>query len=542
MGEVLSRIAACVVCTCFFYVATYKSLGAMQQSGYKNGKFSRWLRRGDNLYYNRLALWAGLSLLSSALFALCFSFAGTKAALLLSAVPFLFFCGLFCVADRKYALKVSVKNTGRVKRLSAVYILLTACVSYLVVALCAFAGKLIASDLYSLFQYLPFALMPLLLPWLLCAANAIDSLYETPRNRKYVRRAGRVLDETKILRVAVVGSYGKTSVKNILKSILSARYAVVETPESYNTPIGVAKTVESPEFKGKEVFLAEMGARRVGDIEELCRLVKPDFAVFTGVCAQHIETFGSEENILKGKSEILKSTAKKVVCGGELKEKIAALPLDEFTLSEKEKCVYADYASLISDLSLDADGTSFALRLHGPKSPALRVRVPLLGRHSAENVALAALLAAELGLTDEEIAKGMENIRPIPHRLQLIEANGVHILDDSYNSNPRGAAEAAEALKRFPGRKIVVTPGLVETGILDEKLNGELGAELTELDLVILVGDTLVGAVKAGYLAAGGDEEKLVVFPTLREAQTHLSEILETGDAVLFLNDLPDAY
>ena len=540
MSEVISRIAACIACTCFFYVGTYKSLGALQQCGYKNERFSRWLKRKDNLYYNRLALWSGLGLLSTAVVSLCFSFAGAVVARLVSAVPFFLFCLLFCAADRNYALKVPVKNTGRVKRLSAVYLLLIACVSYIVVALLDFAAAAIKSELYDLFAFLPYTLMPLLLPWLLCLANLLDGLYENPRNKKFVRRSGQILDESKIVRVAVVGSYGKTSVKNILKSILSAKYSVVETPESFNTPVGIAKTVTGPDFAGKEVLIAEMGARHVGDIAELCGLVKPDYAVFTGVCAQHVETFGSEENILKGKSEIVKSGAKKIVCGGELKEKIAALSLDVLSMSEKEKCLYADYAALISDLKLKPHATSFTLCL--PDTDAIAVELPLLGKHSAENVALAALLAREMGLTGEEIARGIEGIRPVPHRLQLIEGDGVYILDDSYNANPRGAREAVEALKRFPARKIVVTPGLVETGILDEKLNGELGAALVGLDEVILVGETLVGAVKAGYLEAGGEEEKIVVLPTLDAAQARLSETLSAGDCVLFLNDLPDAW
>ena len=223
MSEVISRIAACIACTCFFYVGTYKSLGALQQCGYKNERFSRWLKRKDNLYYNRLALWSGLGLLSTAVVSLCFSFAGAVVARLVSAVPFFLFCLLFCAADRNYALKVPVKNTGRVKRLSAVYLLLIACVSYIVVALLDFASAAIKSELYDLFAFLPYTLMPLLLPWLLCLANLLDGLYENPRNKKFVRRSGQILDESKIVRVAVVGSYGKTSVKNILKSILSAK-------------------------------------------------------------------------------------------------------------------------------------------------------------------------------------------------------------------------------------------------------------------------------------------------------------------------------
>lgn len=541
MGDVGLRIAACIVCTCFFFVATYKSLGAMQQSGYACGGFVRWLKRKDNLFYNRLALWSGLTLLSVTLVALCFSFLGADDAAALSAVPYFLFALLFCVADRKYALKVPVKTTGRIKRLSAVYILLIACFSYIVIALLDFIGAAIDKELYSVFRFVPFTLAPLALPWILCAANFADGLYEKPRNAGFVKRAGRVLDETKIVRVAVVGSYGKTSVKNILGSILSAKYSVVATPASYNTPVGIAKTVTGEDFAGKDVLIAEMGARKAGDIAELCRLVRPDFAVFTGVCAQHIQTFGSEENVLRAKSEIFAGVAEggKVFCGETLKEKFAETFKEGLPKEISEKSVFLP-SDCISELRTEAKFTSFDLCL--PGRGKIPVKTCLLGAHSAENIALAAALAADMGLTDEEIARGIDGIRPVEHRLQLIENEGISILDDSYNSNPVGAAEAVAALRRFPGRKIVVTPGLVETGILEEKLGKELGASLAGLDIVALVGDTLVGALKKGYLEAGGDEEKLVVFPTLDRAREFLGETVRTGDCVLFLNDLPDAY
>ena len=163
---------------------------------------------------------------------------------------------------------------------------------------------------------------------------------------------------------------------------------------------------------------------------------------------------------------------------------------------------------------------------------------------AVENVALAATLAFEMGMTTEEIASGIKKLEQIPHRLQLIESNGVYVLDDGYNCNPRGAEEAIEALTRFSGRKCIVTPGIVECGVLEEELNGKLGEKIAaaELDKIILIGDTLVGAVKSGYVAAGGDEEKLSVVKTLEAAKVALTEWIGAGDCVLFLNDLPDVY
>ena len=126
--------------------------------------------------------------------------------------------------------------------------------------------------------------------------------------------------------------------------------------------------------------------------------------------------------------------------------------------------------------------------------------------------------------------------------MQLIESNGVFILDDGYNSNVVGAKAAVEVLRSFSGKKIVVTPGLVELGILEESENRELGRELAGLDYVILVGETLVGAVKDGYIEAGGEQGKLAIVPTLAAAQDVLKDLIQKGDAVLFLNDLPEIY
>ena len=142
----------------------------------------------------------------------------------------------------------------------------------------------------------------------------------------------------------------------------------------------------------------------------------------------------------------------------------------------------------------------------------------------------------------DEIAEAVGGIDYIEHRLQPIVSNGVTILDDGYNSNVKGARAAIEVLKSFNGRKIAVTPGLVELGVLEEKENYELGKNLVGLDLVILVGDTLVTPVKRGYAENGGDAGKIVLKSTLSDAQEELKNYIRQGDAVLFLNDLPDVY
>ncbi|MBQ8658844.1 MAG: UDP-N-acetylmuramoyl-tripeptide--D-alanyl-D-alanine ligase [Clostridia bacterium] len=533
MIEVWVGIAACIPCVCLFFAASVRLLGIAQQCGYKNAQILRWLKRKDNLFFNRLTLWGTMGFLTSAIVALCFSPLGVAAARVASALPFFLFSALFLIAERKYALKVPLKATGRVRRISVVYILLLACVSYLLIALLDFLSAVIGKELYGVFAFTPFALIaPILLPFVFIAANFLDGIFEELRNKKFVKRAGQVLNETEITRVAIVGSYGKTSVKNILATILSQKFQVVATPESYNTPMGIAKTVFSENFQGKQVFIAEMGARKTGDIAELCGLVKPDHAIFTGVCAQHIQSFGSEENVFKAKCEILAGVKENgaIVCGNGLAERIAA--------SGAERAV--EKGAEISSLALGAKQTEFVLTLGEEK---IAVCTKLLGKHNAENIALAAKLAYEMGLTAKEIAAGVAALEYIPHRLQLLENGGRYILDDAYNANEKGAKEAIEALNRFEGKKWLVTPGIVEGGILEEALNARLGEQIAkaELDRVILVGETLVGAVKNGYLEAGGNAENLTVVKTLSLAQKELGG-LAAGDCVLFLNDLPDAY
>lgn len=543
MGEFLQRAAVSILSTALYFFAGVRMLGVVQQCGYRNSRFYGWLKRRDNLWYNRLCLLFLLLLLSCALTALCFSFAGAKAARLCAIVPFLLFTLLFCVAESKTPLKVPLKSTGRIRRLSAVYAFLLAVITYLIVAVCALFDRLISAELLSLFVYLPVCALPLLLPFIFAFANAVSCAFETPRNARFVKRAAEKLSAAKaangapVIKIGITGSYGKTSVKNILATILSEKYRVCATEQSYNTPVGIAKTVFSEKFDGAEVFIAEMGATKEGDIEELCDVVRPDYAVFTGVCRQHAQTFGNLESIFAEKKKIVSRAAEKAVCGAELYEQFA----DKFTVEEKEKTLFVPREA-IENVKVTPFETSFDLTLclkDGTKRTR-RVGTKILGRGAAENIAVAAYLAVEIGLTADEIFCGIQKAEPVPHRLNLIAENGVYVLDDGYNASEKSALQALEILSGFAGRKYVVTPGIVETGIEDAAVNRPLGARLAQFDGVYL--HSGASALKEGYLLAGGKEETLRTYRSLEEVRSQLSAELQEGDAVLFLNDLPDVY
>lgn len=516
-------------------LCTFKMLGALQQAGYNGKRFAKWTVRKGNMVYSRYILLAFLIALSSAVLAVVFSFTGIWAAYI-SLLPFPIFTAAYCHADKK-ALKVPLVYTRRVQRVYAfecICVFIAAALLTLGVNAAAYyAGIALLSHL----RYLPLAILPILLPVLLRAANAVDRPFSEAKNKKYIRAAREKLRAADCVKIGITGSFAKTSVKNFIASILSQKYKVFATPESYNTPLGIAKAIENTDLNEYDVFLAEMGARQEGDIRELCELVSPDHCVITGICPQHVETFGSLEKVIAAKGEILAGTKEGGYAFIGMDENTAKLNTSAAKLVKVGVGEHGECGA--RDIKCSADGVDFKLALGINEG---RVRSRLLGEHNARNIALAAAVAYKLGLTKEEIAGGIAKLDYVPHRLQPFQANGVTILDDAYNANVVGAEEAVKVLRLFSGRKYVVTPGIVELGILEEEENFALGQKLAGLDMVVLVGATLVLAVKRGYLDAGGDAEKLVVVPDLAGAEKLLSEKLQAGDAVLFLNDLPDIY
>lgn len=532
MGIFISvqKTIECVVAAVVFAAAlclTYvKPLGILQSAGYGNKKLFSWAGRKGNQLINRQLLLILLCALAYGVIALGFSFAGEWSAVIGLAVFPLFFI-LYFIADRRIALRSPVSFTPRLKRLYVISFVVTGALVYLFITLLNFADFLFGNHIFNLLRYLPLALLPLLVLPIVAFSNLIAKIYEVPHNKSFVRKAKRKLEAASVTVIGITGSYGKTGTKQILSTILSKKFRVLSTPRSHNTPLGMALSINSNDLENYDIFIAEMGARHVGDIAELCSLCPPDYSAITGICPQHLESFKTEQNIIKAKGEILSATKKQAV--------IAADCLESF----KEYPVEKQAADCVTDIVCTCEGTSFRLTLGGE---SVQVKTKLLGAHSARNIAIAAQLAHLLGMGVTEIAQAVKGLDYIEHRLQLIQSNGVNILDDGYNSNVKGAVAALEVLRTFGGRKIVVTPGLVELGILEESENYALGKNLVGLDNIILVGDTLITPVRNGYSENGGDMQNLSTVPTLFAAQEQLKGYLQSGDTVLFLNDLPDVY
>lgn len=391
----------------------------------------------------------------------------------------------------------------------------------------------------------PYALclFPPFLPLWTALAGLIAWPLEKLISEMYFRDAQRKLRErTDLIKIGITGSYGKTSVKFILGTLLQEKYQTLVTPASFNTPMGVTRVIRERLRPAHQVFVAEMGARHVGDIREMCRLVHPTLGVLTSVGPQHLDTFKTLERIKQTKYELMDAIPQDGCCffpedGGICAELYArtAKPKQRVAVGDPTADVWAE------KITVSPQGSHFVLHA-GKDSVSCTTR--LLGAHNIQNILLAASVCLELHMTLAQVARGIGKLEPVEHRLQLIpSAGGTTVIDDAFNSNPRGAEAALNVLKDFPGRRIIVTPGMVELGSEEAEYNRQLGRFMADkTDLAILVGKKHTRPIAEGLREAGFPEEKIYPVGSLREATEKLGALGLPGDVVLFENDLPDNY
>ncbi len=383
----------------------------------------------------------------------------------------------------------------------------------------------------------------------------INHPIETFINKYYMRSAKHIVRGSKAKIIGITGSYGKTSVKNILHTLLSVKYKTLKTPESYNTPMGICKVIRGDLEPDHDFFVVEMGARRIGEIKELCDLVGPETGIITAVGPQHLETFGSLKNISETKYELLKSlpddgtailNGDDPLCVDMVNKRrfqnifLFGTDFDKKKIDQKEETSYTFVQA--KNISIDSNGSGFILK-NGRSE--VEIKTDLLGRQNINNILAATAVALHYGMTLEEIKIAAKDIKPIPHRLQLIKnPNGMVVIDDAFNSNPVGARMALDVLRSFKGgKKILVTPGLIELGEIEYEENKKLGERAAEIcDYVIVVGKTQAGPIIAGLEEKKFSSNKMKNVESLDKASQYLQTILKAGDIILFENDLPDNY
>ncbi len=361
----------------------------------------------------------------------------------------------------------------------------------------------------------------------------------------YYADARRIIKSMPQLKViGITGSYGKTSVKHFLTRILSEKYNVVMTPGSYNTPMGVTITIRNHIKPIHEIFVCEMGAKQIGDIKELCDLAHPQIGILTAVADQHLDTFGSIENIQKGKFELIDALPKDGV--GYLNfdyeyvknhPPITHVENHAYGLHQPE----ADYQA--RDLQYTAKGMQFSVYHKNEK--VMELETKLMGEANMSNILVCCAVALRFDVPIKNIQFAVKNLQPVKHRMELKRnPGGITILDDAFNSNPAGAKMALNVLKQIEGgQKVIITPGMIELAEKEYELNKVLGEQIAEhVDYAILVGPKQTLPIQEGLKNKNYPEDRLYIARNLTDANQHLMKIAKAGDVVLYENDLPDTY
>ncbi|MEG2621174.1 MAG: UDP-N-acetylmuramoyl-tripeptide--D-alanyl-D-alanine ligase [Bacilli bacterium] len=433
--------------------------------------------------------------------------------------------------------KIPFKVTSRVKRLMFT-------ISILFVLCCLLVVLFYKKNFVDL-CYLILFLFDASINFIIVISIIINKPIEKMVFLSYKRKALKKLATMEYLDViGITGSYGKTSSKNVLSDILNVKYNALPSPKNFNTPYGLIITINNYLDKFDDFLIAEMGAYKIGEIKELCDLVKPKYGILTKIGTAHLETFGSQENIQKGKFELIE---------GLPIDGIGILNGDDdlqvnYKLKNKCKIIWIGIDNKNVDvratnIKVSRVGTTFDVIFKGDKT-GHQFTTRLLGYANIYNILSSLALAKEFGLTVNQMKKAVLNVKSVEHRLEIRQNNNITYIDDSYNSNPVGSKMALDLLKDMSGFRIVMTPGMIELGDMHYELNKKFGTYMKGCcDYVVLVGKNQTKPIVDGLKEVKYPEKQIIIAKNRVEAFKIIKDLCIKKDAfVLLENDLPDTY
>ena len=388
--------------------------------------------------------------------------------------------------------------TSRVKRFLGILLFITCAVNLL----CLFSPSCQGATIF----------IPLMMAYLI--SLLLEKIFFISFKHKAKQKL-KAMSDLKI--IAITASFGKTSIKNYMYQVLSKKFKAYKTPRSVNTLAGIVLDVNNYLPSDTQIYIAEAGARVQGDIEEITLFLEPQYPIIGSVGEQHIEYFKTLDNIIHTKMEILKTPR---IIKGFVHETVPILKYD--TIEHFPKNLNITLSNL--------DGIWFDLEINGVQE---HFHAPLLGSFNAINLSAVILVALELGMSINEIKIALDKMQSVEHRLQLIKAGGKIIIDDSFNGNLEGMLEAVAICKTYQGRKVVITPGLVES---TDAANTQLAKAMNEVfDIVIIT-----GSLNLKVLSENIDESKVIVLKDKSKMEETLKKETKVGDLILFANDAPN--
>ncbi len=506
----------------FYFLRTNrKGLHILQLEHYYKDRYIKWMRDNTNIVFDIKKIF--LLLISSVVLGLKYE----KIGFILTIISYIL---LFLTIPMKKEKKPFVV-TKRVKRQFLTYLVLIVILGILVN---------VYRDIFSIILLNILAMISYVFVYIVALIN---TPFENMINRKFSKKASKKLKEIPDLKiVGITGSYGKTSTKHVINSILSQKYNCLMTPASFNTTMGVVKTINDDLKPTHNLFICEMGAKYIGDIKEICDIVHPNFGIVTAVGQQHLDTFKTVENVSKTKFELVDSLDDKdgLAFVNWEDENIRKVKINKNFVKyglTSESDYYAE------NIEVTEKGSSFDVVIPGNRR--INIKTKLLGKLNVLNIVGGVAVADKLGLSEEQIKMGVKFIKPVEHRLELRpNPNGSIIIDDAYNSNEKGAMMAIEVLGSFTGRKrILITPGIVDLGNKAYEINKNLGKEATKhSDFIILVGQKQAGPLMDGIKETTYNQENVMIAKNIDEAIKKMYELMDSNTVVLLENDLPDNY
>lgn len=351
----------------------------------------------------------------------------------------------------------------------------------------------------------------------------ISFIYEWNLLKNYISLAKNKLKDMPSLQIiAITGSYGKTSTKNFIAQILKLKYDVYATPRSVNTYKGIIDDINKNLDYRTDIYIAEAGARNKGDILEITNLLNPQIGVIGKIGAAHIEYFKSLDTIYETKFELLSSALLKTI----YVQKDNKIPnLEEsakINLSKIKKYPYE-----IRNIKCDLDSTCFEMNI---KNNWEEFHCNILGRFNVDNIAVSIMIGLDLGINLDTIKKAVKKLESTPHRLNKLTTHNKVILDDSFNGNLEGMSEAIRLASLYEGRKVIVTPGLVESNYENNKI---IASRIDEVfDLVIITGE-----LNSKVLNENISHTQKILLKDKSQLEDILKSFGLDNDLVLFAND-----
>lgn len=531
-------------------IRIYRQARFFQIEEYMNGRYLRWLLR-------ERARWLPIRPIVAALAGGVLGFFTDNIPGQMNILPYLLGLMAASVAiwppDEGEIKKKFVRTQRATRLLTAAFVI---AIGITIISLLVLANMTLSTDrsqalAATLMGCVLFLLAPI---WLVLGNIAMIPVEQFMRQR-FLNQAQRIMAEIHPRVVAITGSYGKTTTKNYVRDILNGRYKAYATPKSYNTLMGVSLAINRDLVDDYSIdyFIAEMGMYVPGEIAELCRFTPPDVSIVVEVGPQHLERAGSMEAIANAKYEIIQGLAPTGVgIFNWDNDYIRAMyergyPQTRIAVTRQlsvEEATAKGVRLVASDISESLDGLSFTVTDTSTGAHEA-LQSPIVGIHNVTNLLLAAAVALHEGMSLGDIAYRVRLLQPPESRLvRQATASGITIINDSYSTNPVGAISALQVLGLHQGgRRVLITPGMVELGSVQEAENRELGIQAARYATdIILVGKQQTQPIQAGIATTDFPQDHLQVVETLSEATSWYQAHLRAGDAVLFLNDLPDTY